>query len=70
MNITDKSLGELFEKLGLITAEQKSFILKSKKEAYCDLNFYQIAIQLGYIRKGSLDTAMGKFRTEPGCKEK
>lgn len=69
MLITDESLGVLFVKLGLITEDQKSVVLREKIEKCSELNFYQIALTRGYIRKGSVDEALNKFKTDPGCSE-
>lgn len=63
MLITDESLGELFEKLGLLNSEQKAEVLSYKKETSTVLNFYQLAIKFGYIKKGSLDAAFEVLRT-------
>lgn len=65
MLITDELLGDFFVRLELITEEQKVFVLEHKKKTGSNLNFYQLALQFGYIQKGSLDLALEKFRTPP-----
>lgn len=65
MLITDENLGILFVHLGLLTEEQKSFLLREKIKTRTDLNIYQLAIKFGYIRKGCLDAAMEKIKTDP-----
>ena len=63
--ITDELLGDFFVRLGLITEDQKKYVLDYKKKTGSPLNFYQIAIQFKYMVKGSLDAALEKFTTPP-----
>lgn len=63
--ITDELLGDFFVRLGLITEEQKDYILNYKKSTGTPLNLYQLAIQFNYMQKGSLDAALEKFVTPP-----
>lgn len=65
MLITDELLGDFFVRLGLITEEQKKYVLDFKKKTCTTQNFYQIAIQFKYMEKGSLDAALERFTTPP-----
>lgn len=65
MLITDELLGDFFVRLGLITEDQKKFVLDYKKKTGTTQNFYQIAIQFKYMVKGSLDAALERFTTPP-----
>ena len=63
--ITDELLGDFFVRLGLITEDQKKYVLDYKKKSGTTQNFYQIAIQFKYMVKGSLDAALERFTTPP-----
>ena len=63
--ITDELLGDFFVRLGLITEDQKKYVLDYKKKTGTTQNFYQIAIQFKYMVKGSLDATLERFTTPP-----
>lgn len=65
MLITDELLGDFFVRLGLITEEQKQYILDYKKSTGTTQNLYQLAIGFKYMVKGSLDAALERFTTPP-----
>ncbi|MCX7786998.1 MAG: hypothetical protein N2442_04815 [Spirochaetes bacterium] len=70
MLITDELLGDFFVRLGLITEEQKKYVLDYKQQTGTTQNFYQIAIKFQYLVKGSLDAALERFTTPPLDKKK